>query len=300
MRSILCKKAETGSMTSLTEVYEGGAGGANLRRLYLGVGLFVVGAALTIGGILIGASSGVAAALGYNLIEAREIAAVLAGVGVPVTFLGITVVLPPAGRRVRTAAVAGAVVCLFGVVIFAEVYPKQWYGDAVDNTLPVVAVYVLGTLVSFWSLFTAVANFKTRNDPGGTVKLEITKEGKTKVVEVSSNDLRQQLGGVGLLGATPDGEVETQTNRDAVRRPPRRGRSKTASDGGSTSQFDVPGSDAEVLTDDQPIPKQDVYCGNCSHFRYVRTEGDMKPYCAYHDGLLEDMEACSEWSPNNA
>lgn len=280
-------------MASLTEVYEGGAGGADLRRLYLGVGLFLVGAMLTVSGIVIGTSAGVASALGLGVFEARELAGICAGVGLPATFLGVVTVLPQAGLQLRAVAVLGAAVALVGVVAFTAVYPSQWYGMATDYTLPVVAVYFLGTITTFWCLFVAVANFKTRNDPGGTVRLEVTKEGTTKVVEVSNDRLKQGLGGIGLLGATPDGSAETQTGSAA-----QTDGSGVASPG-RPRQEPTPTDDAELLEEPAPNPRGDVYCGNCEHFSYLRTDEGLQPYCGLHTETMADMDACDEWSPNN-
>jgi hypothetical protein len=326
-------------MASLTEVYEGGAGGPDLRRLYLGVGLFLVGIALTVGGIALGTSTGVASALGFGTYEARELAGIAAGVGLPATFLGVVVVLPQTNLRVNAAAVIGAAVSLFGVALFARVYPDPatWFPNA-----PYVAgTYFLGSVVTLWGLFTAVANFKTRNDPGGTVELKITEEGETRVVEVEGDGLRQKLGGIGFFGGTPDGDVETQTaggsstnaggtaphddgaevtrddtGTDSLTERARGGTGGTdsgsfrsgsggrhhptaggaTSDGGTTTE-----SDAEFLSDTgaDPHPNQDLYCGNCAHFRYVRTDQGMQPYCGLHSEVMDDMDACTEWSPNN-
>jgi hypothetical protein len=315
-------------MASLTDVYEGGAGGPDLRRLYLGVGLFLVGAVLTVGGIVVGTSTGVAAWLGLDTFGAREVAGIAAGVGLPVTFLGVVVVLPQTTRRVNAAAVLGSAIALFGVVLFTRVYPQAWF----DNAFPVVAVYFVGTMTTLWALFSAVASFKTRNDPGGTVELRITEGGETRVVEVSNQGLASKLGGIGLMGSTPDGDVETQTagsssgtastataeggaevmsssNEDeslterarsgSGRNQRHAGHTDAAgatSDGGTTTE------DAEVFSggvDADPHPNQDLYCGNCSHFRYVRTDQGMQPYCGLHSEVMDDMDACEEWSPNN-
>jgi hypothetical protein len=331
-------------MASLTDVYEGGAGGPDLRRLYLGVGLFLVGAALTVGGIVVGTSTGVAELLGLDTFGAREIAGIAAGVGLPVTFLGVVVVLPQTTRRVNAAAVLGSAVALFGVVLFTRVYPQAWF----DNAFPVVAVYFVGMMTTLWALFSAVASFKTRNDPGGTVELRVTEGGETRVVEVSNQSLAQKLGGIGLMGGTPDGNVETQTagssatstastnttsegaevmssSNDESESLTERVRSNTGrnqrhagradatgaashggerrarassgvSDGGTTTE------DAEVFSggvDADPHPNQDLYCGNCSHFRYVRTDQGMQPYCGLHSEVMDDMDACEEWNPNN-
>jgi hypothetical protein len=40
----------------------------------------------------------------------------------------------------------------------------------------------------------------------------------------------------------------------------------------------------------------DRYCGNCAHFDYVRTDRGIQPYCGLHDELMDDMDACEEWS----
>ncbi len=200
-------------MTSLTEVYEGG-NGAGLRRLYAGLVLFGVGAVLLVVGIVIAATE-LYQLFGLGTFEARELAGILGGIGLPALLIGTMTVLPRAERLVRVGAAVGAGVCLLGVALFRSAYPVDWVGGSGETsmTLVVAAVYFAGAIVTSWCLFASVASFKARNDPGGTVTLEITKGGETRVVEVSNDNLRGALGGIGLLGGTPDGEVETQTNR---------------------------------------------------------------------------------------
>ena len=318
-------------MTSLTEVYEGG-NGAGLRRLYVGVALFAVGAALLIAGLLV-ASTDVGARFGLDLYDAREVAGVLGGVGFPAVLVGTMTVLPRASRRVQTAGVAGAAICLVGVVLFRHWYPVHWMGGSGNTTMTLVVAgtYFGGAIVSTWCLFTAVANFKARNDPGGTVKLEITKGGETRVVEVSNDNLRGRLGGIGLLGGTPDGHVETQTNRSGGKgggstsstsrsaasssnrnsSTPSSNRSASGglgspspgvTDGGAASDDGIrepTGTDDAELLDEEPASVGDTYCGNCAHFRYVRTDDGMVPYCGFHSEVMDDMDACQEWTPNN-
>ncbi|MCY4732302.1 hypothetical protein KY092_17250 [Natronomonas gomsonensis] len=312
-------------MASLTEVYEGG-NGAGLRRLYAGVALFGVGAVLLVAGIVI-AATGVGSRFGFDMFEARRVAGILGGLGLPAVLLGTMTVLPRSSRKVRVAAFAGAAVSAAGVVLFNGAYPVDWVGGSGDTsmTLVVAAVYFFGTLVTSWCLFAAVANFKARNDPGGTVKLEITKEGETKVVEVSNDRLKGTLGGIGLLGGTPDGNVETQTNHASEsggstahddgatvnhankttsqsRNDGFGGASAGVTDGGSTTTDSVgtPPStdDAEFLDDESSAPVGDTYCGNCKHFRYVRTDDGMVPYCGLHSEQMDDMDACEQWTPN--
>ena len=216
-------------MTSLSETYGGrGRSEVDPRRLSIGVGLFVAGTLLLVVGLLTAAevlfsgrfSSGVA----------RRYGGILGGIGVPIIMLGIMAVLP-ADRNTRIAAVAGAAIMALGVALFAHAYPHQWVGgpspELTDLTLPTAGVYLLGAATTLWCLFVGIANFKTRNDPGGTVTMEVTHKGETRVIEVERDQL-DGLGGIGFLGGTPDGEVETQTNR-----PDRNSRSSTGASNGN-------------------------------------------------------------------
>ncbi|MWG35445.1 DUF7139 domain-containing protein [Halomarina oriensis] len=296
-------------MTSLTEVYNGGAGGANLRRLYLGVSLFAVGVVLVLSGMVFATTELGGAWFGFHWTVEHELGITLAGLGVPAVFVGILAVLP-SSRRVKAAATAGAAIAVVGVLMFRAVYPENWILADVSYAFPVIAVYLFGTVVTFWCLFVGVANFKTRNDPGGTVKLEITQEGETRVVEVDRSELSSLgglgsiggMGGVGLLGNDPDGEVETQTaGSGATPTPSPRSDGGTATDTVSTptgSPDPVPDS-ATVLGEDDPRDATDRYCGSCAHFRYVRTGEGLQPYCGVHEELMDDMEPCSQWQRNN-
>jgi hypothetical protein len=294
-------------MTSLSEAYGGRGRDADLRRLYFGVALFAAGALFVVAGIVV-ATTDLLLGGGTTLADVRKMGGVLAGLGVPAVFLGIFTVLP-ANRRTRAAAVIGAAVAVLGVALFWHAYPCQWSGSncgagLANLTLPTVLVYFLGTITTFWCLFVGVANFKTRNDPGGTVTMEVTRQGETRVVEVERSQL-EGMGGVGLFGSEPDGDVQTQTN------------AATVSDGGASasdisSPFDDaagddPGradapagptatDDAEVVDDGDATAAGDRYCGNCAEFQYVRTDGVIRPYCGHHDELMDDMDACPQWS----
>ncbi len=298
-------------MTSLADVYDGGASGPGRQRLYAGLGLFAAGAVATVVGIVFGTSSGGGGVAGFDVTTTRTLAGVFAGLGLPAIFLGAMTVLPKASRGIRLASWAGAVVAVVGVAAFISVYPSNWFGMTPDYTLPVTAVYFVGVITTFWSLFVAVANFKARNDPGGTVKLEVTREGKTRVVEVSNDRLRQGLGGIGLLGETPDGDAETQTNAPETRTQSRRrstpdtnGAQVLGSDGGATTEsiqeVDGPSQDSGVdqfsTTPDRESTVGDRYCGNCSEFKYVRTDDGLQPYCGLHEEVMDDMDACTEWT----
>jgi len=237
----------------------------------------------------------------------------------------------PADRSTYAASVVGAAVMCLGVALFAYAYPYHWVGgprpELTDLTLPTAGLFFLGAATTLWSVFVGVANFKTRNDPGGTVTMQVTHKGETKVVEVPRDQLGSR-GGVGLLGGTPDGNVETQTNRPEKSgaaapgehsAPRRSAPTGTGSTGGGRSSVGVSdgGSDAaeissrlgddasspsasETLSPDTPSTRDgpgDAYCGNCEQFDYVRTDDGMRPYCAHYDELMNDMEACEDWTP---
>ncbi len=347
-------------MTSLAEVYEGLGEEATRRQLYAGTGLFAAGALLVVAGIVV-ATTGVLSPLGLTDWQSWEPAGVLAGLGLPAVFVGIFTVLP-ASREVRAAAVIGASVAVLGVTLFAYAYPAYWIGDSPNLTPLVTLVYFLGTITTFWCLFTAVANFEPRNDPGGTVRLEVTRGGETRVVEIDSEDLdgaaingaldgsatlagsdnasrtKPTAGagaadagssagsGVGVFGEDPDGEIDGSsiTERtagavrsatdavsdatdavtgatDAVSESNSGGSTpKPASDGGATEPgIRTPADDAEVISArSDPADTTDTYCGNCKHFQYVQTSRGMRPFCELDDGIMDDMDACDRWEPN--
>ncbi|PSP83667.1 hypothetical protein BRC96_07560 [Halobacteriales archaeon QS_6_64_34] len=318
-------------MTSLTDVYEGEVGRVATRRQQLvGGGLCLAGAAGLVSAIAL-ATTGLGSTLGLGDYVAREVAGIVAGIGLPAVVLGIFAVLP-AGPRTRLAAVGGAGVALVGVAAFQQLYPYSWLADAPLLALGASAVYFAGVLTTFWCLFAALATFKTRNDPGGTARMAVTEEGTIKLVEESRSI--PGLGGIGFLGRDPDGDVETQTNR----------RETTTSDGGSTTQqadtatrqpdtsvqqtpsgahgpseheldptLANAGPEASPTTDGgtatatgrDPITETaahrgepDNYCGNCRHFQYVMDGDDVAPYCSFHEETLDDMDACPAWVDN--
>ena len=275
-------------MASLSEVYDRkhGVGHAEPSRVVLGVALFLAGAAMAVIGLVL-ASTEILSVWGVGRYETRHIAGILGGLGVPAVFVGILTVLP-ANQRLRIAAAMGAGVAVVGVALFAMVYPEQWLGArGVERhyTFETATIYFLGTLITFWCFFVGVVNFKTRNDPGGTVELEVRTAGRTRIVEVDKS-IRSGLGGIGLFGSSSGPTASVST---------------TVSDGGSTSA-DITSpmdreDDGDILGDDEPAPV-DRYCGNCRYFEYVRGASGMTPYCGYQKESMEDMEPCEEWAPN--
>lgn len=303
-------------MASLTEVYEGYVRTVTTpRRLYFGASLFAVGTAMVVGSIAV-ATTGVGAQFGLGLIEGRRIAGVLAGLGLPAAFLGVFAVLP-AGSTTRAASAIGASVSVLGVALFGVAYPEQWFGAGDPLAVATVLVYFAGAVTTLFCVFAGLATFKTRNDPGGTARMEITEEGSVRLVEGlgapssgpgPGSTPESSTGSVGLVGNDPDGTVETQTNRrsptgldeetaaeilDASHNGPL-GPEPTADGGSATVEGEA--ADAEFLDAADGRGRPDVYCGNCDHFEYVKVDGTIVPYCGLGDELMEDMDACSEWT----
>ncbi|WP_415380934.1 tripartite tricarboxylate transporter TctB family protein [Halosimplex sp. TS25] len=291
-------------MASLTEVYEGHLRTVTTsRRFYAGASLFAVGAAMVVGSIAVSTTTA-GASLGLDRIAARMLAGTLAGLGLPATFLGVFAVLP-SGRTTRAAAVIGASVSVLGVALFRVAYPDQWFGAGDPLAIATVVVYFFGAMTTLSCLFAGLATFKTRNDPGGTARMEITESGNVRLVEDA--EPAGGLGSVGFLGNDPQGEVRTQTNREDQPSPeetrsghdaeilsgPGEGPAPTA-DGGSATVDDR--TDAEFIETANQRGRPDAYCGNCAHFEYVKIDEKITPYCGLHDELMEDMDACDQWS----
>jgi hypothetical protein len=206
-------------MTSLSEVYEGGVRTVvGRRRRVLAMGLFAAGVVMGAAAILL-TTTGLRSWAGLSVVEAREVAGVLAGLGLPAAMVGIFVALP-ASDETSAAAVISSSVSVFGVLLFVYAYPGSWLESEPALALATVAIYTLGVLVTFWCLFVAVATFNRRRDPGGAARVEVTDEGTVRLVSSDGEESTPAgavpsvpgLGGIGLVGRDPDGDVPTQTN----------------------------------------------------------------------------------------
>jgi cytochrome c biogenesis protein CcdA len=266
-------------MTSLSDVYEGNVGSVvDRRQRILGAGLFVTGVVAVAVAIVVG-TTGIGATLGLDFVAAREVAGILAGLGLPAVFVGIVAVLP-ASPAVRAAAAVGAGLAVLGTALFGHAYPEQWISADPVLTALTILVYSVGTLVIFWCLFAGLATFETRDDPGGTARLNVTEAGTVRIVSDTTDRTRS---GVGLT-STPDGGVATQTNREPVHDVTDRAEQDDAEEQAPTATRRA---------------RPDTYCGNCAHFEYVRADGEIAPYCGLRHDLMADMDACEEWESNS-
>jgi hypothetical protein len=286
-------------MTSLSDAYDGEVRSvAGRERRTIGRGLVAAGAAAVLLAVPI-ATTDLGGYVGLSVFESRELAGVLAGVGLPAVFVGIFSVLP-SSPATRAGAAIGASLAAFGVVLFVFAYPDRWLAADPALALSTTLVYGTGALTTFWCLFISLATFKRRRDPGGTARMRVTEEGRLEIITETAEHVGR--GAVGLMGRGPDGTVPTQTAGGAgagavseadqadLLEPEPSTDGAGAVDAGATEDV----GDA-VATRGRP----DEYCGNCAHFEYVRAEGDLAPYCGFHDKVMDDMDACNEWMANS-
>jgi len=297
-------------MTSLTDVYDKGAGRAvSARQRLFGMALFGTGTLLVIAAIAL-ATTELGAVFDLDVIGSRHVAGVLAGFGIPAVLLGVFTVLP-AKPLTRVTAGLGAVLSLFGVGLFVTAYPARWLSNEPSFAVATMLVYGLGVLVTFWCLFVAAATFKTRNDPGGTARIEVTDEGKIRVI--SAEQEYSGGSGIGLFGRDPDGNVPTQTGTESgddtfgteqfsseqTETTTPNTQSETPATDGTSAVSNPDAVDEDIVTAIKQRGRPDEYCGNCNHFEYVRADGELAPYCGLHADVMQDMDACDDWDSNS-
>ncbi|MFB6163689.1 MAG: hypothetical protein ABEJ31_00865 [Haloarculaceae archaeon] len=201
-------------MPSLSEAYSDrrDRGGPDPRRRYLGAAVSLVGALALVAALLV-ATTPLGDLVGASdPIAAKHLGGVLAGLGGPAVLLGVVVVLPSA-RRQQLGVVVGAAIATAGVALFSYAYPARWIQSAHPLVFETAAVYFLGGFVALWFVFVALANFRRRNDPHGTVTLEIEQAGETRRVQVSPAELERYRAMASDGGADDDVITEIDDRR---------------------------------------------------------------------------------------
>lgn len=172
-------------MTSLDEAYDGGSPVSRPRRALAG------GAVVAVGVLAIVAAMA-AVWTGAESTTAKGYAGLAAGVGIPLMLAGIVVVLP-ARTRTRVGVLFGTGLAGSGVWLFQYAYPTRWTRTADPLAFETLLLYGIGCAIAVWFVFTAIANTRLRNNPQGTVSLEVVTQGQTKTVEVSHREYREIL-----------------------------------------------------------------------------------------------------------
>jgi MFS family permease len=164
--------------------------GRDPRRVYAGAALSVLGALAVVLGLLV-VTTPLGDLLGLTDLRAAEKAAgTLGGLGIPAMFLGVVAVLP-SSRRENVGVTVGAAFCLVGVALFQVAYPDKWTTGAETLAFETSMAYFVGAALAFWFVFTAMASFRTRNNPQGMVRLELTRQGQKKTVQVSREEYKR-------------------------------------------------------------------------------------------------------------
>jgi hypothetical protein len=178
-------------MTSLSEAYEGGKWeGRDPRRVSAGAALFVCGVLAVVAAIFVLTTGLASLADATTELAARQLAGTLAGLGIPAMLLSVVVVLP-ASTRERLGVVAGALLSVGGVALFRYAYPYRWTASSESLAFPTAMLYFVGGSIALWFVFTTVATFKRRNNPHGTVTLEVVRQGEVRELEVSHDEYRR-------------------------------------------------------------------------------------------------------------
>jgi hypothetical protein len=170
-------------MTSLDEAYDEDSAVSRPRQAAAGgalVGIGVLGIVAAMAAVWTGGES----------TTAKLSAGVAAGISVPLMLLGIVVVLP-ASTRTRVGVLFGTILSGGGVWLFQYAYPTRWTQTANPLAFETLLLYGVGCAIGVWFVFTAIANTRLRNNPYGTVSLEVVTQGETKTVEVSHREYRE-------------------------------------------------------------------------------------------------------------
>lgn len=253
-------------MPTLEEVYERRLGDGKEDgplRVRVGFALLGMGVFLTLLGGVVAFSENVAVLFDATVDwEMWGVGAKFAGIGVPLAFTGVFVVVP-APRRDQVLAASGIVVAFFGIALFDYAYPHRWSGDPLDLTPLVFAVYTLGAFLMFGALFRSVLDIEV-SLPRSSLSFEYTGD------ELPSREERvAEMSG------------------------------STSTDGGAGISVETNADDAEVVHDERDDGDNtgsagfagDKYCGNCDFYEY-RSDGG--PFCGFHDRELDDLEACDD------
>ncbi|MFW5974533.1 MAG: DUF7139 domain-containing protein [Natrialbaceae archaeon] len=170
-------------MPSLDEAY-GSRNGLSRPRSVLGGALL-----LAVGALAVFVAVGLVW-VGGDSTTAKLYAGLAAGAGIPAMLLGVVVVLP-ASTVHRAGVLAGTVLAATGLYLFEYAYPSRWTRTADPLAFETLLVYGVGCAMAVWFVFAAIASIRLRNNPQGTVSLEVIRQGETRTVHLSREQYRE-------------------------------------------------------------------------------------------------------------
>lgn len=180
--------------------------------VYGGFALFFGGIAVGALGLLVFLWSGTLSQSTALFWQLREIAIVLAALGLPAFVLSVVVLLP-VSRRAEYVAGLGSLVCLAALGLFVWAYPKQWNVlSGADYSAQGIAVYAGGMAVLAGATGSAlVAHHIERSSPSAetTSETAATTESETVTQEQVERDIEEAVANTELTW----GGVERKTER---------------------------------------------------------------------------------------
>jgi len=160
------------------------------RWVAVGAGSFAAGVVAVVVAILL-VTTPLSAVVGVaGKFPSRWTGGILAGVGVPAMFLGVVAVLP-SGRHEAITVVVGAALCIVGVYLFANAYPSDWPPAEPSMAFETTMTYFAGCALALWSVVSSVVTFRVRNNPQGTVRMELTRQGQTTTIQVPRQEYQR-------------------------------------------------------------------------------------------------------------
>lgn len=126
----------------LVELYHRYVGEPASKRDVYGYWIFVLGGIIGLAGVLV---YQIEQALFPANFAIREIAIVLAAIGLPLALLGIIILLP-VRRRGMQASFIGLLISGVGIYLFTWAYPRAWYVGQ-DYSAEIIAVYTVGIAI---------------------------------------------------------------------------------------------------------------------------------------------------------
>jgi hypothetical protein len=204
-------------MENLGDAYGGRRwNGRDPRRIAAGIVLGVAGALAVVTALLVVTTS-LSAVLGITDVRAAEkLGGVLGGLGIPAMFLSVVAVLP-SSRRQQVGVLLGNAGCLVGIGLFVRAYPARWTNGAETLAFETTMAYFLGSCLALWFVLTTMASFRYRNNPRGTVRLELKHEGGTETVQVSPEEYKRYARAVRGDGGETEAviqELQSRTGND--------------------------------------------------------------------------------------
>jgi len=171
--------------------------------VYFGFALFFGGIAFGVLGLALFLWSATLTAGTEFYWQVREIAILLAMLGLP-SFILSFVVLLPVDRRARYASAAGVAICIVAAVLFLWAYPSQWNVAGTDYTTEGITTYAAGLAVLVASSGAGLVEqrLQSARAPGEPRETEngedesVSEEAVRRDIEEAMNDAELTWGGV--------------------------------------------------------------------------------------------------------